>query len=150
VQDAPELRIIPQDLWEKAKNRQLSLKRDTRPDVHEKPFWARQRPRFLITGLAKCGECGSSYVKISANLLGCAAARNRGTCENRLNIRLDTLEEIILGGLRHRLMAPDLFKAFCEEFHRELNRMRNQETAEFEAKKLSFTASSTASVGLSM
>jgi hypothetical protein len=47
-------------------------------------------------------------------------------------------------------MAPDLFKAFCEEFHRELNRMRNQETAEFEAKKLSFTASSTASVGLSM
>jgi site-specific DNA recombinase len=121
VQDAPELRIIPQDLWEKAKNRQLSLKRDTRPDVHEKPFWARQRPRFLITGLAKCGECGSSYVKISANLLGCAAARNRGTCENRLNIRLDTLEEIILGGLRHRLMAPDLFKAFCEEFHRELS-----------------------------
>jgi site-specific DNA recombinase len=135
VQDAPELRIIPQDLWEQAKNRQLSLKRDTRPDVHDKPFWAQQRPRFLITGLAKCGECGSSYVKISANLLGCAAARNRGTCDNRLNIRLDTLEEIILCGLRHRLMAPDLFKAFCEEFHRELNRMRNQEGAEIEAKK---------------
>jgi site-specific DNA recombinase len=55
----------------------------TRSDLADRPFWERQRPRFLITGLAKCGECGSSYVKISANLFGCAAARNRGTCNNR-------------------------------------------------------------------
>src|SRR5205085_5115658 len=85
---------------------------------------AKQRPRFLITGLAKCGSCGSSYVKISRNLFGCAAARNRGTCDNRLNIRLDALEQTILDGLRHQLMAPDLFKAFCEEFHLEVNRLR--------------------------
>jgi hypothetical protein len=115
VQDVPELRIIPQDLWDAVKQRQQLLKRNTRPDLADKPFWARQRPRFLITGLAKCGECGSSYVKISANLFGCAAASNRGTCSNRLNIRLDTLEQLILDGLRHRLMAPDLFKTFCEE-----------------------------------
>jgi len=77
---------------------------------------AQQRPRFLTTGIAKCGECGSSYVKISANLFGCAAARNRGTCSNRLNIRVETLEEIILLGLRTQLMEPDLFKVFCDEF----------------------------------
>jgi site-specific DNA recombinase len=99
------------------------------------PFWARQRPRFLITGLAKCGECGSSYVKISANLFGCAAARNRGTYDNRLNIRLDIPEGIILDGLRHRLMEPELFKAFCEEFHRELNRLRNEESAALATKR---------------
>jgi site-specific DNA recombinase len=62
-----------------------------------------------MTGLAKCGECRSSYVEISANLFGCAAARNRGTCSNRLNIRVETLEAIILDGLRTRLMEPDLF-----------------------------------------
>jgi DNA invertase Pin-like site-specific DNA recombinase len=135
VQDVPELRILPQALWERVKERQLALKRDTRPDARAKPFWAQQRPRFLITGLAKCGECGSSYVKISANLFGCAAARNRGTCTNRLNIRLDTLEEIILEGLRTRLMEPDLFKVFCEEFHRELNRQRHDEQAAVAAKR---------------
>src|SRR6185437_2692580 len=101
----------------------------------EKRFWERQRPRYLITGLAKCGACGSSYVKISANLFGCAAARNRGTCDNRLNIRRDRLETTILDGLRNRLMAPDLFKAFCEEFHRELNRLRIEANAGLEVKR---------------
>ena len=96
VHEVPELRVIPQDLWDAVKARHELLKRDTRPDLVERPFWARQRPRFLITGLAKRGACGSSYVKISANLFGCAAARNRGTCSNRLNIRLDTLEQMIL------------------------------------------------------
>src|SRR5215213_1361858 len=81
------------------------------------------------------GACGASYVKISANLFGCAAARNRGTCDNRLNIRLDTLEEMILDGLRGQLMAPDLFKAFCEEFHREVNRLRSGQNAATESKR---------------
>jgi hypothetical protein len=36
---------------------------------------------------------------ISRTLLGCAAARNKGTCTNRLNIRRDTLEATILHGL---------------------------------------------------
>src|SRR5205823_1194570 len=70
-----------------------------------------------------------------ANLFGCAAARNRGTCSNRLNIRLDGLEQLILGGLRHQLMASDLFKTFCEEFHREVNRLRTDENAASEAKR---------------
>jgi DNA invertase Pin-like site-specific DNA recombinase len=135
VQDVPELRIIPQDLWQRVKERQGRLKRDTRPDIRDRPFWAQQRPRFLMTGLAKCGECGSSYVKISANLFGCAAARNRGTCSNRLNIRVEALEGIILNGLRRRLMEPDLFMEFCEEFYREVNRLRRGENAAAAAKQ---------------
>src|SRR4051794_17867523 len=107
VHELPELRIINQDLWDRVRERQHGLKRNTRPDLADRPFWAKQRPRFLITGLAKCGSCGSSYVKISRNLFGCAATRNRGTCDNRLNIRLDALEQTILDGLRHQLMAPD-------------------------------------------
>src|SRR5206468_2705323 len=74
-------------------------------------------------------------VKISQNLFGCAAARNKGTCDNRLNIRIDALEAEILDGLRHRLMAPDLFKEFCQEFHREVNRLRNTECAVAESQK---------------
>ena len=135
VREVPELRIVPQELWDAVKQRQSALKRNTRPDLREKPFWEQQRPRYLITGLAKCGACGSSYVKISATLFGCAAARNRGTCGNRLNIRLDRLETMILDGLRYRLMAPDLFKSFCEEFHRELNRLRIDGNVAIEAQR---------------
>ncbi len=42
---------------------------------------------------------------------------------------------MILDRLRDRLMAPDLFKAFCEEFHRELNRLRTDENAAADAKR---------------
>ncbi len=52
-----------------------------------------------------------------------------------MNIRLDTLEGMILEGLRSQLMAPDLFKAFCEEFHREVNRLRADGNAAAEAKR---------------
>src|SRR6266851_3777364 len=135
VQEVPELRIVHQHLWDVVKERQRTIKRDTRPDVREKPFWARQRPRYLMTGLAKCGACGSSYVKISANLFGCAAARNRGTCGNRFNIRVEALEDMILDGLRTRLMEPELFKVFCDEFHREVNRLRSDENAASATKR---------------
>jgi site-specific DNA recombinase len=134
--EIPELRIVPQDLWETVKARQLAIRRDTRPDTKgDRPFWEKQRPRYLVSGLAKCGACGSSYVKFSRHLFGCAAARDRGTCNNRLNIRIEILEQTILDGLRTQLMAPELFKEFCGEFHRELNRMRSQENAELETHR---------------
>jgi hypothetical protein len=59
-----------------------------------------------------------------------------GTCSNRLNIRLDTLEAMILDGLRGELMAPELLKVFCEEFHREVNRLRIDGNAAGEAKRI--------------
>jgi len=136
VQDVPELRIIPQDLWDRVKARQSAMSRDTRPDAaEERPFWAKQRPRYLVSGLARCGVCGGSYVKIIQNLFGCAAARNKGICTNRLNIRIQVLEDAVLAGLKSRLMAPDLFKEFCQEYHREVNRLRGEENAAVEGQK---------------
>ncbi|WP_407189968.1 hypothetical protein [Bradyrhizobium centrosematis] len=61
---------------------------------------------------------------ISKDLLGCATARNKGTCNNRLNIRRDALETSVLSGLRTHMMEPELFKEFCDEFTREVNRPR--------------------------
>jgi hypothetical protein len=51
---------------------------------------------------------------ISADLVGCSTARNKGTCDNRKNIRRDQLEARVLNALRHHLMDPALFKEFCE------------------------------------
>ena len=62
---------------------------------------------------------------ISADLLGCSRARNKGTCANRTNIRRDVLEARVLDALRHHLMDPSLFGEFCDELTRELNRLRS-------------------------
>ena len=70
---------------------------------------------------------------ISADLVGCSTARNKGTCDNRKNIRRDQLEARVLNALRHHLMDPALFKEFCEEFTREMNRLRMEGRASIDA-----------------
>ena len=134
IKDVPELRIVEQDLWEAVKGRQLTVTKNTRPDANaDKPFWERVRPRYLLSGLLKCDVCDGNYTKISQNLFGCATARNKGTCGNRLNIRTDNVEAVILAGLKEHLMDPDLFKEFATEFIAEANRIRMEETADVDA-----------------
>jgi hypothetical protein len=121
IQDVLELRIIDQDVWDAVKAQQQKLAYAA-PAPWENTLNERRRPKYLFAGLMKCGRCGSGYTLISKDLLGCAAARNKGTCDNRLNIRRDTLEASVLNGLRTHRMEPNLFKEFCEEFTREVNR----------------------------
>jgi len=74
------------------------------------------------------------------NLFGCATARNKGTCSNRINIRRDAIEAMVLDGLKQRLMDPQLFKVFVEEFAREFNRLRAAEGNEIEQAKSELAA----------
>ena len=129
VKDVPHLRIIPQDLWDAVKAHQRQMSRETRPDV--KPgFWAHQRPRFLLSGLMKCGACGASFTKYGLNRFACAGVRDRGTCTNSLTVRGEEVESAILEGLKTRLMEPDLFEEFAREFVAEINRQRTGIAAE--------------------
>src|SRR5262245_62375743 len=94
------------------------------PQRNQTKPWDRRLPRYLLSGLAKCGACGGGYVQISKTHLGCATARNKGTCNNRLGIGREALECTILDALKQHLMHPELFKEFCAEFIKEVNRMR--------------------------
>ena len=96
IKDVPELRIVPQELWDAVKARQAQMARATRPDRKKADFWKHQRPRYLLSGLMKCGACGASYTKYGANRFACAGARDRATCSNHLTIRGDDVEHAIL------------------------------------------------------
>ncbi|MBX4952693.1 recombinase family protein [Rhizobium binae] len=134
VQDVPELRVIDQNLWDAVKARQAQLALE--PGAHPGDNLSlndRRRPKHLFTGLVKCGCCGGGYSMISKDILGCTNARTKGTCNNRLNIRRDTLEASILNGLDQHLMEPELFKEFCAEFTREVNKARMEARVSIEA-----------------
>ena len=132
--DVPEWMIVKDHLWHAVKARQAAATR-VRGSDEENHFRERRRPKYLFSGLAKCGCCGGGYTMISAKLVGCATARNKGTCANRLNIRREELENRIVGALREHLMDPALFKVFCEEFTRELNRIRVEARSGVDAAK---------------
>ncbi|MBM9400850.1 recombinase family protein [Gluconacetobacter azotocaptans] len=136
VRDVPELRIVDQELWEAAKARQVSTtwnQRTRGSGAH--PLNDLRRPRHLFTAMTRCGCCGGGFSMISKNLLGCSTARNKGTCDNRLTIRRDVMEKSVLNGLRTRLMDPLLVKEFCEEFTREVNRLRMERGADLAAMR---------------
>ncbi len=126
VHDVPHLRIIEAELWNdvKASQEETALgKQDKREG-----FWEKRRPRFLLSGLIKCGSCGGGFVKISQQHFGCANARNKGTCTNAKTARKDVLEATVLNGLQHHLMDDELLAVFCEEYTKHLNELRMAET----------------------
>ena len=132
VQEVPELRIIADEIWVAVKERQNRLAYEPATEKPTNFLNDRRRPKHLFAGLVKCGCCGGGYSMISKDLLGCSTARNKGTCDNRLNIRRDALEASILNGLRKHLLEPELFKEFCAEFTREVNRLRIERGADLE------------------
>ena len=134
VQEVPEMRVIDDALWQAAKERQKSCQ-IVRSDSTTTQLWERRRQKYLLSGMLQCGCCGGAYTMISAAMMGCAAARNKGTCDNRLNIRRDRLEERVLHALRHHLMDPALFAEFCAEFTKEMNRMRGDAGAAITAAR---------------
>jgi site-specific DNA recombinase len=130
IQEVPDLGIVELELRQVVKARQQQVRHGSTGAADRlQPVWDRQRPRYLFSGLMRCGCCGGGYSKISGNLFGCSTARNKGptACTNRLNIRRDVIEATVLNGLKEHLMAPELFKEFCTEFHQELNRLRRDE-----------------------
>jgi site-specific DNA recombinase len=132
--EARDLGVVSRELWEAVKARQAGLdekamakKRATQPTDAPLPFWSKRRPRYLFSGLMRCGVCGGGFSKISEAHFGCSTARNKGdsVCGNRLTIRRDALEATVMDGLRSRLMDPDLFKVFAQEFTAEWNRLQS-------------------------
>ncbi|AXQ95926.1 recombinase family protein [Cereibacter sphaeroides] len=122
TEDVPHLRIVEDELWSRVKLRQGAIRDDiliARQDKPNAPCAERGTgPKHLLSGLLSCGCCGASYIMISDSRYGCSAARNRGTCSNRKTIARTVVEERVLGGLRDRLMHPDLIAEFIAEFQR--------------------------------
>ena len=135
IQEVPELRIIDAALWQRVKGRQTALEIEPKAKTAGKPLIDRRRPRYLFSGLIKCGCCGGGFSMISQSLLGCSTARNKNTCDNRLTIKREVVEQRILMALRERLMEPALFAEFCQEFTKEMNRLRMDATASLAVKR---------------
>ena len=134
VVDVPELRIIADNLWQRAQDLQNTRARHTRPDASN-PDWKQRRPKHLLSGLIKCGACGGGMSLVSRTYYGCSNRRNKGTCKNHLTIRLDVLEEAVLHGLKERLVTPQLTKEFIHQYSLEINRLKAEASSQQEAAR---------------
>ncbi|PNG24427.1 hypothetical protein CR492_18825 [Methylocella silvestris] len=123
--DAPGLRIVDDELWNRAQQRLVAI-RTSGPVAKARAteFWTHRRPRHLLTGKAVCGVCGGAASPIGKDYIACSAARRQGTCSNRGSVRRSAIETWIIDALQRQLMAPDLVSEFVRAFNEEVNRCR--------------------------
>lgn len=125
ITDVPHLRIVDDDLWQAAKARQASTR-----SVMKAGIVRARRPRYLFSGLTRCGSCGGGFVLSSHDLLTCFNARSRGTCTNRRSIKRQEVEARALRAMRERFFEPGAFAAFCEGFTAEMTLQRREHMAQ--------------------
>jgi site-specific DNA recombinase len=123
--DVPEWRIVPTDIWDKAQR--MRARHST-----SRPHQAR-RPRHLLSGLLRCGVCGGAYTMRSSDRLGCVAHREKGTCDNNHTVLLTELQPRVLGGLKERMLAPEVFAEFVDEYRQVLKRSQSDDAEKRES-----------------
>jgi site-specific DNA recombinase len=136
--DVPELRIVPQDLWEAAKARQNELSTlyqkqaeacraaVRRIKASNAGLNATHRPRTLLSGLLFCGCCGGSYARRGQDRYACTNHVFGRGCANARTIDRKELETRVLAGLRDRMMTPEAAAAAMRAYAEETNRLNRE------------------------
>ena len=123
--EIPELRIVEREVWEAVQQRLADIRASDGPTkIRRSEFWKKRRPKHLLTGLVYCGECGGRLAAVGKDYLACSAARSGARCRSSKSIRRDKLENVVLEGLKSRLLAPELVEEFVSAFNAEVNRQR--------------------------
>jgi hypothetical protein len=139
IVEIPDLRILDDALWQRVKARQESLRFEIGRDDQGNALNRAHRRRFLFSGLLHCGVCGSAYTIIGKDRYGCSDHRNKGVCDNARSIPRHEIELRVFAGLKDKLMAPELVKAFVDEYCKEVNRLAGERNAATEAARHDLT-----------
>ena len=140
--DAEHLRIVPEALWQEVQAR-LAAVRQVYLRFTEGKLWGHPaiglESKYLLTGLATCGECGGTiYVhgrthgaghnKRRVHFYGCSAHWHRGNavCKNGLVVPIAVADEAVLSAFEEQLLNPD---ALARGFQQALATLRTPPAA---------------------
>ncbi len=123
---APQLRIVPEALWNDAHTRLAATRqhylRGTKGELWGRPANGIES-KYLLTGLAICGQCGGSlYVRSRAHgksrkfFYGCTSYNLRGTtvCANATEVDMEAANHAVLSSIERDLLQPEIVAAAIE------------------------------------
>ncbi|MEM6484627.1 MAG: recombinase family protein [Pseudomonadota bacterium] len=105
VKENESLRIIGDSLWARVQSRL----RDTRKKAHANNKRSKGRPpKYMLSGLMKCGVCGSNFV-MNSNAYCCTSHTNGGAglCSNNHRIKRQSAESALLENLKQTLTSQE-------------------------------------------
>ncbi len=112
------LRIVDQSLWNRVKARQRQQtdtigERVRRGLANDTARRTGRGPKYLFSGLLKCGKCGSNFVVCNAQSYACANRVNGGPCDSDVTVRRIAVEAGLLAGIQNDLLAPEVIAEVC-------------------------------------
>src|SRR6516165_4020183 len=124
--DVSQLRIVEQSVWEEA--HALKTERS-----HLASHVKRRAPH-LLSGLLRCGCCGSGMSvhdrdKTGKTRIRCSAVRESGSCSNRRIIYLRDIERLVLSGMAEELKDPQLIETYVRNYNSERERLAGNAVA---------------------
>ena len=126
VAEVPHLAIVDNDLFEAAQKR-----RQERTHTHPS---LQRRPRRMLSGLLRCGACGSGMSTNGEDKSGrvrirCSAAKESGICPDGKTFYLDAVEKAVLGGLRAEMHTPKVIAEYVRTYLEERKRLAAKSNA---------------------
>ena len=116
---AEDLRIIDEALWAEVHDR-LKVQAGIFLRDHRGKLWGRpdrrKEGRYLLSGLAKCSECGGRISVLGGvpRVYGCPTAGWKGVCTNGLTTRVVRADAAVLATLEREALTPAVFARAVE------------------------------------
>jgi site-specific DNA recombinase len=121
--EAPELRIVDDELW--AAVQQRWIKRETLTGSRRRGG----RVRYFLTGFGRCAKCGgpmrAGNAKVSdenVRVYACAWHRDRGpaVCDNGLRRPVATVDEAVINCIKENVLPEEVIAEALREMRRRL------------------------------
>ena len=130
VTEMPELRIIPQDLWNAVKARQNQIRQDSAHlrKALNNPNSRSHGGKYIFSGLLKCGCCGSNFTIHGSYSYGCATNLNRGktVCSNSIRVPRKFVEKRLVEAIRDDFFCKEAVAAFVKETESILKQVQDE------------------------
>ena len=118
--EVPHLRIISEELWEKV-NEVNQRMRDKTYGRRQGGMTRTESSRtYLFSGLMRCGVCGGPFTVVGGKpplvSYGCRNHRYRLSCDVRVTIKRERLEQQLIAAIAANLQRPELEEELIREF----------------------------------
>jgi site-specific DNA recombinase len=119
------LRIVSDELWRRVKARQLRGRQGpgalVRGALRKRAVGAGRPPRYLLSGLLRCGVCGASFTVSNGERYQCASHINGNACDNSLSVLRVLVESRIRESVKADLRDPAIIAEAERRAHLALN-----------------------------
>lgn len=127
--EIPELQIIDDKLWNAAQKRVESTRNHTISQALKgKSSGGRRQPKFLFSGLLKCGVCGSNMTMANGVKYQCQTSKDGGpdACSNGILVRRDIVEQRLLESIKKELLSESAVRFYQSEMKRMVAEVKRQ------------------------